>query len=142
MKSTEGSADLIRSGENDKLAKLIRDDPSLARRPAGQGIGLLQYAAYCGNEGAIRILREHRHEPDLFEAASTGDADRVRQLVDRDPDMVNHYSPDGFTPLGLAELLFKNGADAKAKTDDGRTPPDMAGEAGHNQTPELINKHL
>jgi ankyrin repeat protein len=59
----------------------------------------------------------------IFEAAALGRADRVRELVDRDPASVNAWSPDGNTPLGLASffahvdtvtLLLERGADVHA----------------------------
>jgi uncharacterized protein len=105
MKETEELLDLIRSGRNDSLNLSLQDDPALAERKTDQGISLLQYAAYCRNEGAIKLLRKYKRELNLFEAASLGDADRVKEFVELDPDSVNHYSPDGFTPLGLASFF-------------------------------------
>ncbi len=48
---------------------------------------------------------------DVFDAAALGDTDRLRELLDRDPDLVHALSDDGFTPLHLA--TFSAGADAE-----------------------------
>ena len=41
----------------------------------------------------------------IFAAAAKGQTDELRSLVENDPALVNAYSPDGFTPLGLATFL-------------------------------------
>jgi ankyrin repeat protein len=59
----------------------------------------------------------------VFEAAALGRTDRVRELVDQDPDLANASGDDGFHPLGLAcffghvdaaRLLLERGADVNA----------------------------
>ena len=41
----------------------------------------------------------------IFAAAAKGQTDELRSLVEKDPALVNAYSPDGFTPLGLAAFF-------------------------------------
>jgi ankyrin repeat protein len=57
------------------------------------------------------------------EAAAFGRVDRLRELLDEDPERVHEPSPDGFTPLHLAlfggsaeavHLLVERGADLEA----------------------------
>lgn len=59
----------------------------------------------------------------IWEAAALGRDDRVRQALEGDPALVDAYSPDGNTPLGLAaffgkpatvRLLLERGADVSA----------------------------
>ncbi len=56
----------------------------------------------------------------VFAAAAKGQTDELRSLVEKDPALINAYSPEGFTPLGLAaffghaeavEALLAAGAD-------------------------------
>ena len=47
---------------------------------------------------------------DVFDAAALGRVDRLRDLLDGDPELVHALSDDGFTPLHLA--CFAGGADA------------------------------
>jgi len=77
-------------------------------------------AIYRGDrEEAERLAAEK--ELDVFEASALGRTDRVRQLLDRDPSLVNAYGGDGFHPVGLASffghadtarVLYERGADA------------------------------
>jgi uncharacterized protein YndB with AHSA1/START domain len=46
---------------------------------------------------------------DVFDAAVLGRLDRLRELLDADPELVHALSDDGFTPLHLA--CFSGGAD-------------------------------
>jgi ankyrin repeat protein len=77
-------------------------------------------AIYRGDrEEAERLASEK--ELDVFEASALGRTDRVRELLDGDPSLVNAYGGDGFHPVGLASffghvdtarLLYERGADA------------------------------
>ena len=57
-------------------------------------------------------------ELNIFEAAATGQTDRVRALLGADPALVNAYAPDGFFPLALA-VFFGNADTAAALLDAG-----------------------
>ena len=41
----------------------------------------------------------------VFAAAAKGHTDELRSLVEKDPALINAYSPEGFTPLGLAAFF-------------------------------------
>jgi len=41
-------------------------------------------------------------ELNVYEAAGTGQTQRLKELITADPSLVNSHAPDGFTPLGLA----------------------------------------
>src|SRR5262249_19685720 len=87
-----------------------------------QGLSPLMVALYH-NAPAIADLLLGRLPQDsltLHEAAATGNAARLEQLLAQDPQAVNAWSPDGFQPLGLAaffgrteasELLLHRGGD-------------------------------
>jgi uncharacterized protein len=77
-------------------------------------------AIYRGDRAEAERLAEGK-ELDVFEASALGRTERVRELVDADPSLVNAYGDDGFHPVGLASffghvetarLLFERGADA------------------------------
>jgi uncharacterized protein len=60
-------------------------------------------------------------ELDIFEASALGRTERVRDLLDAQPSLVNAYGDDGFHPVGLASffghletarVLYERGADA------------------------------
>lgn len=77
-------------------------------------------AIYRGDRGEAERLAAGR-ELDVFEASALGRTERVRELLDADPSLVNAYGDDGFHPIGLASffghvetarLLYERGADA------------------------------
>lgn len=109
--------DAIEQGDTERVRELAdaageRDD---------QGVSALLYAQYHRRSELVEALRSRRGELDVFEAAALGETERVRELVDADPALVNAYAEDGFFPLGLAaffghpetvRLLLERGADA------------------------------
>jgi uncharacterized protein len=76
-------------------------------------------ATYRGDyEGAERLAAGR--ELTIFEAAALGRTERVRELLEEDPSLLNAYGDDGFHPAGLAaffghadteRLLLERGAD-------------------------------
>jgi uncharacterized protein len=77
-------------------------------------------AIYRGDREEAERLAAGK-EVDVFEASALGRTDRVRELLDADPALVNSYGDDGFHPVGLASffghietarLLYERGADA------------------------------
>lgn len=117
--------DYIKSGKNELLQQEVNNNPTLAVENTELGISLLQYAAYCRNITAVNILREHVKEMTIYEAASIGDITTIKKYLQDNPGLVNSYSVDGFTPLGLAsffnqadivELLLEKGADPNIAT--------------------------
>jgi len=77
-------------------------------------------AVYRGDRAEAERLAESK-ELTVFEAAALGRTERLRELLDTDPSLVNAYGDDGFHPVGLAcffgnvdaaRLLFERGADA------------------------------
>jgi uncharacterized protein len=77
-------------------------------------------AVYRGDRDEAERLAAGR-ELDIFEASALGRTERLRELLDADPSLVNAYGDDGFHPVGLASffghveaarLLYERGADA------------------------------
>lgn len=66
-------------------------------------------ALYRGDRAAAETAADGA-ELDVFDAAALGRVDRLRELLDREPLLVEGLSDDGFTPLHLA--CFAGGVEA------------------------------
>lgn len=123
----ENVADLIKSGDNDRLKGILNRDPSVSEIVTEEGITLLQLALYCRNEAAVEILKRYRTGIDIYEAACTGNLERTTHLLLSSPGLLHSFSGDGFTVLGLASYfgqtdmvsyLLEEGADPNVASDN------------------------
>jgi ankyrin repeat protein len=112
--------DCIKSADTIHLKKLLENDPRLADGKTDQGISFLQLSAYYRNGDVIELIREKKKSIDLFEACCIGESAIVKNVLAKSPELINTFSMDGFTPLGLAcffghfkivEYLVEKGAD-------------------------------
>ena len=70
---------------------------------------LVREALYRGDRAAAEAAAVTA-ELDVFDAAALGRVDRLRELLDAEPQLVETLSDDGFTALHLA--CFSGGAEA------------------------------
>lgn len=119
MNTINDIVELLKNSNNSELEKIINANPSLAESHTEQGISLLQFAAYCRNKNAVSILRKHKKALSIFESSSLGEIEIVEKELGKNSEIINSFSPDGFTALGLAsffghynitELLLEKGA--------------------------------
>src|SRR5580765_6771172 len=80
-------------------------------------------ALYRGQAERVEELLAADPQLTVHEAAALGRTDRVRELLDEEPDSANEFGDDGFHPLGLAcfsghvdapRLVLERGADVNA----------------------------
>lgn len=109
-------------------------------------------ALYRGDRETVEAKLAERPQLSLFEAAAVGDADRVRELLTREPGSVDRWSPDGFTALHLAAFfgheevaaeLLQQGADvgAVARNRIRVQPLHSAAAGGHTAVARLLLHH-
>jgi ankyrin repeat protein len=142
--------DAVKAGDREKVDRMVAADRSLLVAKDASGASAILLAHYY----VAQALIARKNALDVFEAATAGDADRVRALVTKDRALANAWSPDGFFPLGLAaffkrpavvKVLLENGANAKmASRPAGFTPlhsavADDAGEATKDIVRMLID---
>ncbi len=118
----------VTEGDAGKVRELLKKNPSLAKAKGQDGVSALLQAVYRGRGPVISLLLASGIELDIFEAAATGRAERVRALLKLKPDLANAFAPDGFTPLGLAAFFGHEEAvkvllDGGAEVNGGRWPP-------------------
>jgi uncharacterized protein len=96
----------IQSGTTDELAEAVEANPSLCEWRDAQGISTLMWSVYYGQtvvrDFLLARLAARSVALDLFEAAATGNAARIEEILISDPQAVHTFSPDGWTPLHLA----------------------------------------
>lgn len=98
----KAALDAIQNGDTQYLASLLNTNPNLAKKKTEQGISLLQFAAYCKNSEAVKLLKLYLDELTLHELACIGDVDGIKKILSKNPQLIDSFSADGFTPLGLA----------------------------------------
>ncbi len=119
--------DAIQSGDAGRVRAVLRADPAQASSRDGKGVSAVLNAQYRRRADLVDAVLEARPELDVFDAAALGHVERLRQLLDEEPDGAGAWSGDGFTPLHLAAffaqqeavaLLLERGADVGAVARD------------------------
>ena len=95
----------ITAGDGPPCGALVREDPALASARDGSGLPVVLLALFHQQREAADALLAAEPELGVLEAAATGRADRLRALLDAEPDALRERTPEGFTPLGLAAFL-------------------------------------
>lgn len=102
-------SDLIKTGNTAAIEAALKANPALANGKNEHGISHLLLAAYYRNEAAVSLIKRYRTPLDIFEASATGDLERVKELASQNKGLLNAFSPDGFTPLGLSTYFGQVG---------------------------------
>ena len=140
--------DAIRQGDADQVRALLAADPAVAASRTPEGAGTVLWAVYTRHPELAPLLLGSR-PPDFFEACALGATPRVADLLSADRQLVEQYSGDGFTPLGLASffghrdvalLLLDTGADPKRSSRNALrvSPLHSAVSAGHSALAALL----
>ena len=149
MGATEEFFEAVQKGPAEKVEAMLQQDRSLLRaRTPKRGLSAVAVAAYFGQDEVLKTILRHRPELDIHEAAIAGDLPRVKELLDRDPELTEALSVDGFQPLGLAaymgrfkvlELLVGRGADLDFQApESGFTALTGAISNGHEDVVEYL----
>ncbi len=113
----------VKKGDADKIKQLVARDRALVNAHTETGESAILLAMYYQQRGIANLLWDYGAAMNVWEAASVGALDLVKQLVDREPGLIHSLSHDGFTPLQLAaffgnketvEFLVSRGADVNA----------------------------
>jgi ankyrin repeat protein len=119
----EGVVEILnaaRSGDAERVKSLLLRNPRLRHGRDFMGNTALILAANSGHQELAALLREAGAPVDHHEAAAIGDTDHVRAILDQKPELLDSFSIEGFTALGLAahfghldtmRLLLDRGAD-------------------------------
>lgn len=112
-----------KEGNEETLRRLFSEDPALLNARAASGETPLIAALYRGHHGCVRAIVEAGAALDVFAAAALGRVDVLDTAIAANPQAVNAFAYDGWTPLHLAaffghveaaECLIGAGADLLA----------------------------
>jgi uncharacterized protein len=95
----------IRAGDKPAIEGLLKEDPRLLGATAPNGSSAILLSVYYGHPDLANVFIAHGAQLDIYEASAIRDLQRVRKLIDADPESVNSFAPDGFYPLGLAAFF-------------------------------------
>jgi ankyrin repeat protein len=99
---TQEFFDTVTQGDVAKVKEMLKTDPALAHAKDQNGVSAIMKAAYYRKKEVVAALLATGLELNIFEAAATGQTERVTVLIKRDASLINKFSTDGFMPLGLA----------------------------------------
>jgi len=133
----------IQTADLKSLGELLEQYPALATGTTSHNVSPLMLACYYKKTAVISLLFNYIDEINLFEACASGKFDVVAHLMYTHHEMVNAFSPDGFTPLGLAcyfghpqiaSYLVLKGADVNISSDNGFSVYPIHSAVAANQT--------
>ena len=133
--------DAIRKGDQPAVATYLKEKPALMDAKFRNNITPVLLAVYANHpELADFLLKQSGRKPDIFEAAATGRVDRVRELLDQNPELIHAWSADGWTALHLnfgnipvAKLLIERGADVNLNSKNHFNATPLQGAAASNR---------
>lgn len=143
--------ELLKAGDDAGILRLVDEDPAAANARDAGGVSLVMQAIYQGRRALAESLAAKKPNLDIFEAASLGRMDLLKNLVS-DAASVNAYSADGFTALHFASyfgqpeaarLLLLSGArpDSVARNPTQVMPLHSAASARNLEGARLLLEH-
>ena len=114
----------VKAGDAEQVRTILEQNPALAEARDENGVSALMLTRYYhANDLLTHAVRAARRDVDLFEAATLGEVDRLRELLDANPSLVRAWSSDHATALHFAAffaqsdaalLLLEHGSDVGA----------------------------
>jgi uncharacterized protein len=97
----------IKNGNNALISEYLLVKPSLIDSRTETGISAILLAMYLKHNDIANLLANRKSKFDIFEASALGRISDILRCTEENPELVNSYSPDGFTPLGLAAYFCR-----------------------------------
>lgn len=93
---------LIEENRLTELMELLGKQPQLASEITSHHISPVLLACYYQRPEIANAIASFVPQLNLFEACALGKFDEATLLIFKNPQQINSFSDDGFTPLGLA----------------------------------------
>jgi uncharacterized protein len=110
----------IQKGDIHQIESLIKADPKIIHSIDKTGLGAVSTAIYNNEPDTARWLIQAGAPVTFHEHCALGDFLEVKNILTKQPELINQFSSDGFQALGLAaffgqsdvaEYLIKEGAE-------------------------------
>jgi uncharacterized protein len=152
LKGSRGCFELLRAGDVEGLRQVLEEEPANCDARDSAGVSLLMQSIYRGQGELAELITSKKQTLDIFEAASLGRLDRLKQCFREDASSVNSHSKDGFTALhfacffsqpAAARLLIESGAavDAVAANPTQVMPLHSAASSRNLEAAKLLLEH-
>lgn len=142
MQGGKAIIEAVKAGRLAEVQRLIKQQPELIAHGTENGVPITLLAAYYRQQEVFEWLMQQREKPTIYEAVVAGQIDQVRDLLEENAAWVNAFSPDGYTPLGLAcyfnqdeiaQFLIDRGANVtRAATHGSKVTPLHSAVAANN----------
>jgi ankyrin repeat protein len=94
--------DLIVKGDEEEIKVYLAQKPLALKEETSLGVSPLMLACYYKKVNLIKMFLNFSEDITFFEACSADKFDTVAHKIFQNPEVVNNFSDDGFTALGLA----------------------------------------
>ncbi|HZE68251.1 MAG TPA: ankyrin repeat domain-containing protein [Pyrinomonadaceae bacterium] len=142
----------VTQGDVAKVKEMLSADAGLANAKDQNGVSAIMKATYYRQPGVVNVLLDAGMELNIFDAAATGQIERVRALLRQDPALVKAFSVDGFSALSLstffghretAAALLEAGADVNLASKEAMkvTPLHSAAASRQSDIARLLIEH-
>jgi ankyrin repeat protein len=92
----------IKTGNAIALTDLLNSNPDLALGKTSHEVSALLLSCYYKKPEISSLILNYVPDPDIYESSAVGKFDSVANIIYKHPELINTFSDDGFTPLGLA----------------------------------------
>jgi ankyrin repeat protein len=92
----------IQTGNNDALQNLLSSKPELAFGQTSLHVSPLMLSCYYKKPDISNTILLYVKDLNIYESAAVGKFDSLASNIYKFPELINTFSDDGFTPLGLA----------------------------------------
>lgn len=93
---------LIIESNEAEITRLLNEDEKLLAVQTSFGVSPIMLSCYYKKPQITAILVKFAAQISIFEASAADRFDVVAHQIFKNPEIINNYSNDGFTPLGLA----------------------------------------
>ncbi len=119
---------LIGEGQENAIKELLSQHPHLANETTSLAVSPIMLAAYYKKFAIASLIASYKKDLTSFEAVAIGNIVFLNELIVKNGSVINDYSEDGFTALGLAclfgnldivQFLVQQNADVNLPTNNG-----------------------